>query len=153
MLNFDMTGDPYGYRTPGHRDPGSLLRDLAGQLAPLGMRPEFQHSASLHSDHQAFMLAGVPVVMLDGALPEEGARYYHSVGDTFEKVSVPGLCRAAAVGAYTMWALADAPERVLPHQTPEQVRAMIDEADLYEALVAEGYTGAAMQPPPGPPIA
>ena len=145
VMNFDMTGDPYGYWTPGHPEPGPLIRGLARQLAPLGMRGECQHKAGLHSDHQPFMLAGVPVVCLLGELGAQGGRYYHSIGDTFEKVSLPSFARAAAVGAHTLWALADAPEPPLPHLDATEVRAMVDAADLYEALVAEGYDGAAMR--------
>jgi len=144
VMNYDMTGDPYGYWTPGHAEPGPLLRGLARQLAPLGLRETFQHKAALHSDHQPFMLAGVPVVCLLGELGAQGARYYHSVGDTFEKVSLPSFCRTAAAGAHTLWALADAPEPPLPHQDPGRVRAMIDAADLYDALVADGYDGPPM---------
>jgi carboxypeptidase Q len=145
VMNFDMTGDPYGYWIPGRKEPGELLRGLARQLAPLGMREEFAHKAGLHSDHQPFMLAGVPVVCLMGKLEGEGGRYYHSVGDTFEKVSQAALCRAACVGAHTMFALANVSELPFTHLDPVAVRAMIDEANLYEALVAEGYDGPAMK--------
>lgn len=145
VLNFDMTGDPYGYWTPGHPEPGPLLRDLARRLAPLGLRDVFEHKAGLHSDHQPFMLAGVPVVGILGDLGEQGGRYYHSAGDTFEKVSLPAFCRAAAVGAITAYALADAPAAPLPHLDPNGVRHMIDAAGLHEALVAEGYDGPPMR--------
>lgn len=153
VMNFDMTGDPFGYWTPcpttanaGHQDARcTSLRGLVTQLAGLGMREEFAFKASLHSDHQPFMLAGVPIVGLQSQINGEGAHYYHSIGDTFEKVSLPAMARAAAVGAYTLWALTDAPERPFAPLTPAEVRAMIDEADLYEALVAENYDGPAMQ--------
>jgi Iap family predicted aminopeptidase len=152
VMNFDMTGDPCGYWLPcpaaqseARRAP---LRELASQLAPLGMREEFDHKADLHSDHQPFLLAGVPVVGLLSRIEGEGAHYYHSVGDTFEKVSLPAFCRAAAVSAQTMWAIADAPDRPFSTLTPAEVRAMIDEADLYEALQAEEYDGPPMHIPP-----
>ncbi|MCB0215453.1 MAG: M28 family peptidase [Chloroflexi bacterium] len=146
VMNFDMTGDPYGYWAPGRADATTLLVWLAHRLAPLGMRQDLRHEAGLHSDHQPFMLAGVPVVALLGELGEQGGRYYHSVGDTFEKVSLPALCRAAAVGAITLWALADADDALaLPHFGAAEVRGMIDAADLTEALRAEGYAGPPMQ--------
>ncbi len=91
------------------------------------------------------MLEGVPTVGLQATLPNDAGRYYHSVGDTFEKVSLPALARAAAVGAHTLWAIADAPQRPLPRLSPQEVRKMIDAADLYGALQAEGYDGPAMQ--------
>ncbi len=146
IMNFDMTGDPYGYSYPRAKGTPTpeVLAGLAKQLAPLGMRDDCGSGAYLHSDHQPFMLSGVPVVSLAGTLPNDAGRYYHSVGDTFEKVSQPALARAAAVGAHTLWALADAAEAALPHNDPAGVRTLIDEADLYDALVAEGFDGPPM---------
>ncbi len=140
LLNFDMTGDPFGYWAPGRKEKHALLRGLAEQLAGIGMREDYAHKAGLHSDHQPFMLEGVPVVGLMAKLEGQGAHYYHSVGDTFEKVSLPALGRAAAVGAHTMWAIADSEERPYPRLTPEEIERMIDEDDLREALEAEQYT-------------
>jgi len=137
VLNFDMTGDPYGFWTPGRRSCHPMLSALADQLGGLGMKSDFEHKAGLHSDHQPFMLAGVPVVGLLAKLHGEGGHYYHSVGDTFEKISLPALCRAAAVAAHTMWAIADAPERPFARLSPEEIEKMIDDDDLRDALSAE----------------
>ena len=97
VMNFDMTGDPYGYWLPGQDGPSGMLTRLAEQLAPLGMGASVDLKPGLHSDHQPFMLAGVPIVSLLGRLSSDGARYYHSLGDTFEKVDLPALCRARCV--------------------------------------------------------
>lgn len=146
VMNFDMTGDPRGFWTPGRPEAPEALRALARQLSPLGLRRDgFAHRAALHSDHQPFWLEGVPVLGLDGHLEGRGGHYYHSVGDTFEKVSEPALCRAAAAAAHAMWLVADAPERLWPRAAPEQVRAWIEEAGLLEALRAEGYDGPPMR--------
>lgn len=137
LLNFDMTGDPFGFWSPGHKDKHPLLAGLAEQLAGIGMKEDYDHKAGLHSDHQPFMLEGVPVVGLLAKLEGQGGHYYHSVGDTFEKVSQAALNRAAAVAAHTMWAIADAPERPWARLTPAEIETMIDEDDLREALSAE----------------
>lgn len=136
VMNFDMTGAPYGYWLPGLGGPGSMLPRLAEQLAPLGMSGRVDHRAGLHSDHQPFMLAGVPVVGLLGELGPDGARFYHSLGDTFEKVDLAAFCRAAAVGAATLWALADEAVPSFAHLSAEAVDAMVDRAGLREALAA-----------------
>jgi Zn-dependent M28 family amino/carboxypeptidase len=140
VLNFDMTGDPFGYWTPGHKEPAPLLKGLVDQLAPIGMRHEYANKAGLHSDHQWFMLEGVPIISPMAQLAGEGGRYYHSVGDTYEKVDLPGLCRAAAVGAMTMWAIADAPDRVFNHLNAMEVKKMVEESDLLEALAVDGWS-------------
>ncbi len=143
-----MTGDPYGFWLPGRKGEDDLLSALADQLAPLGMTDERKHKAGLHSDHQHFMLAGVPVLALLGRLGEQGGRYYHSVGDTFEKVNRPALCRAAAVGAHAMWAIAEAESGPFSHMNAAETRKMVEDADLIPALEAEGYDGALMQAKP-----
>jgi len=154
VINFDMTADPYGYWAPRTASDGDcadssigfeILRGLCVQLAPIGMRSEFRHKAGLHSDHQPFMLEGVQAIALLAENRTQGAHFYHSVGDTFDKVSQPSMARATAVGAHTAWALADSPQRPFAKLSVGQVRQLIDEADLYEALVAEGYEGPIMQ--------
>jgi len=62
VMNFDMTGDPYGFWLPGRSGAPGLLRPLASQLAGLGMTDALDGKAGLHSDHEPFMLAGVPIV-------------------------------------------------------------------------------------------
>ncbi|HTQ11615.1 MAG TPA: M20/M25/M40 family metallo-hydrolase [Fimbriimonadaceae bacterium] len=137
LLNFDMTGDPFGFWSPGRPEKHEMLSGLAEQLAGLGMKADYEHKAGLHSDHQAFMLEGVPTFALMAKLEGQGGHYYHSVGDTFEKVSLPSLCRAAAVGAHLMWAIADAPARPFARLDREEIEKMIDDADLREALAVE----------------
>jgi len=138
VMNFDMTGDPYGYWCPGRKDKSPLLDYLSNQLSGLGMKDDYGHKAGLHSDHQYFMLKGVPVVSLMARLEGQGGYYYHSVGDTFEKVHLPSMCRCAAVASATMWAFADEAERTYSRLNQEQIEEMIDEADLREALAVEG---------------
>jgi carboxypeptidase Q len=145
VMNFDMTGDPYGYWVPGRKNGRTILAELVTQLATVGMKDKFDFLAALHSDHQPFMLAGVPIVMLMSSLDPEAKRYYHSVGDTFEKISLPAFCRATCVAAHTLWALANVEERPLHHLDPTGVLEMIDEANLFDALKAEEYDGPAMR--------
>ncbi|MGC8668296.1 MAG: M28 family peptidase [Chthonomonadales bacterium] len=139
VMNFDMTGEPQGYWTPGAPAKPAVLEGLAEQLSPLGMTAMWDNKPGLHSDHQPFMLEGLPVVCISGRLPHEAGRYYHSQGDTFDKVDCPSLCRAAAVAACTAWALADLEGPPYPRKQPCDVAAMMRDAGLEEALAAEGY--------------
>ncbi|MCX7798750.1 MAG: M20/M25/M40 family metallo-hydrolase [Fimbriimonadales bacterium] len=140
VLNFDMTGTPYGFWVPGEQEPPRLLRELASRLEGLGMNPQaFDFQPGLHSDHQPFLLEGVPVVGLLARLEGDGGRYYHAIGDTFEKVSKSGLCHAVAVGASCMATLSEAPERTMARRSHEHVVEMLRKADLLEALRVEGW--------------
>lgn len=139
IMNFDMTGDPVGYWTPGAPAKPALLEALALQLAPIGMTGAWDSKPGLHSDHQPFMLEGVPVVCISGRLSQEASRFYHSQGDTLDKVDFPALCRAATAGAFSAWAIAEAECPPYPRKDPREVAAMIQEARLEEALQAEGW--------------
>ncbi len=152
VLNFDMTTDPYGYWAPkpnafelAQAAGFAALREVALQLSGIGMKQEFVHKAGLHSDHQPFMLEGVQVIALLAQSSTQGGHYYHSVGDTFDKVSLPAFTRAAVVGAHTAWALADLATQPFPQYSTRQVRALIDEADLFAALKADDYDGPPMR--------
>jgi len=139
VMNFDMTGDPHGFIAPGREGEQPLLQSLAGSLRGLGIQRSISSEPSLHSDHQPFMLRGVPILGLQASLPGDAGHYYHSIGDTFEKVSLAAMGRAAAVAAHCLWAIADRPTRPWPRMTPSQVRAMLESADLLPALEAGGY--------------
>ena len=152
VMNFDMTSDPFGFwcpransQTEAFSTGVQLLRGVATRLSAVGMRQDVDHLAGLHSDHQPFMLAGVPTLALLAKTESQGAHYYHSVGDTFDKVSLPAFSRAALVGAQTMWSIGNSAQRPFPHQSPTQVREMIDEASLHGALIAQSYSGPPMQ--------
>jgi len=64
MVNMDMTGDPFGFGVVGPADWGvvvdSLMRPI--QRMDTGFKAQLQEKAWLHSDHQSFLLAGVPVI-------------------------------------------------------------------------------------------
>jgi hypothetical protein len=139
LINLDGTGAPYAYNTEGRKQPAQLLRDLVRQLAPLGMRDDFTSGVWLHSDHQDFMLAGVPTLTLMSGVNEAARGVYHTAKDTFDKVSLPALCHASAVTAHTLWALADEPQRSFERHTPAQVDQMIDEFSLREELAVDSY--------------
>ena len=50
-----------------------------------------------NSDNQPFMLHGIPTFGLMAHLDEESVKYYHSAGDSFDKVNKKYLSDAAAV--------------------------------------------------------
>lgn len=64
MINMDMTGDPFGFGVVGPDGWGPLVDGLMTSIHALDttFRMELKEQAWLHSDHQSFLLAGVPVI-------------------------------------------------------------------------------------------
>ncbi len=112
MLNFDMTNDPKGFATT-RVEMESLFKAWGADIVPLdsNFKNLFSAGAGLHSDHQPFMLAGIPTGGgAGGRLPNNAGAYYHSDGDSFRLVDEQGLKNTVRYGAMLAYALANTPQ-------------------------------------------
>jgi Zn-dependent M28 family amino/carboxypeptidase len=127
MMNLDMVGAPQGYGSTGHAEADTLFARLAADpaLRDLGVTAEVDHGGGPGSDHQHFLLAGVPTIYVRSTLPEDAPRWYHNAGDTFDKIDLEAVQASGAAAAVALWALADHPGRPLRHLTPEETRELI----------------------------
>ncbi len=88
MLNCDMAGNAMGFNPMGREEWSSLLPlwMKTMQDADTGFKAVFENEASLHSDHQPFMLEGVPTIQPIANMPADVYRCYHSDCDNIELV-------------------------------------------------------------------
>lgn len=130
MINLDMVGEPTGFATMLQPAAGPWLAGLARRLAGFGITEEVDARLGLHSDHQPFLLAGVPIISVRSRLDNGVRAAYHSSADTFDKLDLGQLQRAAAVTAALLWELANADP--LPTRTlePELVRERLAAAGI-----------------------
>ncbi|MBI4563269.1 MAG: M20/M25/M40 family metallo-hydrolase [Planctomycetes bacterium] len=137
--NFDMEGKPVGFQLYGCDEGLPYFKELARDLRHMGMSPDAVTSKmGLHSDHQPFMLAGIPAWGLRSPLDEDQAKYYHTAGDTFDLAKEEYLRDAAAVVAATVWDLANAETLSLRALSKEEVIARLERDGLKEALELTG---------------
>ncbi len=127
MMNLDMVGAPQGYGATGHSEADTLFARVATQpeLRDLGLESEVDHGGGPGSDHQPFLLAGVPTIYVRTVLPHESPRWYHNAGDTLDKVDLDAVRASAAAVAAAAWALADHPGRPLRHLSEAQTRQLV----------------------------
>jgi hypothetical protein len=127
MMNLDMVGAPQGYGATGHDEADTLFARLAAEpsLRDLGLTAQVNHGGGPGSDHQHFLLAGVPTIYVQSTLPEDAPRWYHNAGDTFDKIDLEAVQASGAAAAVALWALADHPGRPLRHLTTEETRELI----------------------------
>ncbi len=106
----DMGGGALiGYSVGGR---GELLSDLVRVLDPVDPTGRLHHTDDPYffSDNFTFMLHGVP--SLFGVQDtSEFYRAYHSVADTYDKVSLASLVESAVVAAAAMLGIADMADR------------------------------------------
>ena len=109
MLNFDMVNAPTGFSSS--RPEMKTLLDAWGAIyseVDTDFKNNYSINAGLHSDHQPFMLQGLPVgTATGGPLPNNSGLYYHSDKDHFNLVDKNGMEQTVRVGCAYLYSLAN----------------------------------------------
>ncbi|MHA4893212.1 M28 family peptidase [Pedobacter sp. PWIIR3] len=140
MLNYDMTNDPKGFSTT-RSEMKDLFTTWGSQIVKLdtGFKNLFSAGAGLHSDHQPFMLQGIPTGGgAGGQLPNNSSPYYHSNGDVFKLVDEQGMKNTVRYSAMLTYALANTPTLPVTQQGDEAVKLFLQENKLEEPLRIAG---------------
>jgi carboxypeptidase Q len=135
MINCDMMGTPVGIRVMGHKEVDPLFAELLKSLEAFDLPSGISHRAGLYGDHQPFLLAGVPVVVPMTRLEGDGDKYYHTAGDTFDKITnFRQLSLCAAVVDVLAVEMAWPETRPIEQLDENGVKALIKENKLEDAL-------------------
>jgi len=110
LLNLDMTNDPNGLNAFGRNEMVPFLTQIGEVMKEV--EPAFANTmlnqAGLHSDHQPFMIEGVPIVGMNGHLAKEVLDCYHANCDRINLVKKDELQNTVRYSAMLLYALADA---------------------------------------------
>lgn len=124
MMNLDMTNDPTGLNAFGRSDVVPFLNTVGETMKQVepAFANQMQNQAGLHSDHQPFMLEGVPVVGMNGHLSREVLDCYHANCDHINLVNADQLKNTVRYATMLLYALADADDIPTHRQTDTQTR-------------------------------
>ncbi len=132
MINLDMSGNPRGFGVGGPAGWIPLMNDICARIAAVDssvFKGEVREGLWLHSDHQPFLLAGVPVL---NPLSDLGAHVYscyHSSCDDIHLVEPQAMVNNVRSTGMLLLGLANAPE--LPgHFTPDELRTRLVDGGL-----------------------
>ncbi|WP_128547939.1 M20/M25/M40 family metallo-hydrolase [Larkinella soli] len=110
VLNLDMTNDPNGINAFGRSEMVPFLTSIGETMKQV--EPAFpnimSNQADLHSDHQPFMMEGVPVVGLNGHLEKNALDCYHANCDRMNLVNKEQMKNTVRYSAMLLYAIADA---------------------------------------------
>ncbi len=140
MMNLDMTGNPVGINAGGKIDDTTFFKTVASEINRVDtvFKGNVTNRSGLHSDHQPFMLEGVPILGLNGNLDRSVYACYHSDCDDFKLVNREHLTNTVRFGTMVLYAVANAdtlPAKKMDSETTKQF--MIDN-NLKEPLVIAG---------------
>lgn len=140
MLNYDMTNDPKGFSTSRAEMKG-LFTAWGAAIVKIdtGFKNLFNAGAGLHSDHQPFMLEGIPTGGgFGGKLPNNSGPFYHSDGDSFKLVDEQELKNTVRYSAMLTYALANTPKIPVGVQEDQELKAFLESQNLKEPLTIAG---------------
>jgi hypothetical protein len=140
MLNYDMDNDPKGFAATTAESKG--LFEAIGAIAQsidTSFKNSFVSGAGLHSDHQPFMLEGIPTGGASGGtLPNNSGRCYHADCDDFSLVDETGLQNTVRFNTMLLYGIADA--EIIPAQRLDDsaTRDLMLKSNLKEPLKIAG---------------
>jgi Zn-dependent M28 family amino/carboxypeptidase len=134
MINLDMSGNPQGFGVGGPDGWGELIAGLGREIRLLDSTDFAGRSSEeiwLHSDHQPFLLAGVPVIYPLSDLGKHVYGCYHSSCDDIHLVDPQAMVNNVRFVGQLIYALA----------AEEQLPGHFKEAQLRERLIEAGLEG------------
>ncbi len=138
MVNMDMTGSPRGFSAMGNDQFLPLLNELVAECRGYEMSRGVVNALWTNSDHQPFMLAGIPTITPLGHLDPGTVATYHDFGDTFDLVNKRYLSETAGVVAILTHELANRTSIPCIRRTPEETKGYLRKGNLEERLRKQG---------------
>ena len=140
MVNLDMTGNPIGFNPGGRTEAEDFFKQLGKTINAVDttFTNTFKNKAGLHSDHQAFMLEGIPFLSLNSNLDKKVYDCYHSDCDGFNLVNKEHITNTVRFGTMSLLGLANAPSLPAKPLNENDTKAFLEKSELKENLVMQG---------------
>ena len=99
---------------------------------------KFTSRAGLHSDHQPFMLAGIPILSMHSNLDRSIYGCYHADCDDFNLVNEEHIRNTTRDASMALYAIANADQLPAIRMNSEQTRQFMIDNDLEDNLKMQG---------------
>ena len=110
MMNLDMANNANGFNTAGRGEMVPMFTQMGELIKKI--EPTYKNNiinqAGLHSDHQSFMLEGIPTASPIGGIAPEALGCYHANCDRFDLVRKDEMINTVRYTAMMLYALANA---------------------------------------------
>ena len=137
MMNLDMAGNPIGMNAGGKLDDEQFFNDLGAAIQQQDTiyQNTVTNRSGLHSDHQPFMLEGVPILSVNSNLDRSIYGCYHSDCDDFNLVNKDHMTNTSRFGTMMLYSLANAEKLPATKMDSETTREFMIKNDLKEKLI------------------
>lgn len=136
MINLDMSGNPQGFGVGGPEGWQQVLRSACDSIRPVdtaAFAGRVSTEVWLHSDHQPFLMAGVPVIYPLSDLGKHVYGCYHSSCDDIHLVDPQAMVNNVRFVGALAYLLAAVPE-LPPHFSEAGLKQRLIDSGLEQPL-------------------
>ncbi len=140
MMNLDMAGNPIGMNAGGQLENEAFFTELGAAIQQQDTiyQNTFSNKSGLHSDHQPFMLEGVPILSVHSNLNRAIYGCYHSDCDDFNLVDKEHIINTSRFGTMILYGLANAAQLPAIKMDSETTKQFMIDNNLKEKLIIGG---------------
>ncbi len=147
MLNLDMVGYPLSVNALGYDELLPVLQRFAASMPKERLREGVTNINWFGSDHTSFQLEGIPSITFGAHIDREVVRYYHDLGDTFDKSDPKMISESTATITALVYRLANEPGLSVKRHTSTETLELFRKFDLEKRLRSVGLWPAENPPP------
>ncbi len=137
MMNLDMVNNASGFSASGRTELRDFFEGMGKRIQKIDSTYKNSNSnrAGLHSDHQPFMIEGVPVCSPSGAFPIKAYNCYHANCDRFDLIDRKQINNNVRFTAMMLYALAEADEIPSKRLSDLETKEFLIKQNLKQELI------------------
>ncbi len=137
MINLDMVNNAKGFNAMGRPELRKFFDEIGKKIKDIDstFTNTNPNSAGLHSDHQPFMIQGVPVCSPSGNFPVKAYNCYHANCDRFDLIDKKQIGNNVRFTAMMLYALAEADELPVKKMNDQETKEFLIKQNLKNELV------------------
>lgn len=140
VINLDMTGAAIGFNTGGRKESVPFFTGVGAEIKALDttFKNKGGGGAGLHSDHEPFMLQGIPTASTINNMPASIYRCYHADCDNIDLIQPSWMTDNVRFGSMLLYALANADHLPAEKQSDVATRQFLMDNNLKTPLQIAG---------------
>ncbi|MFT3826853.1 MAG: M28 family peptidase [Chitinophagaceae bacterium] len=141
VFNFDMSGAASGFSAGGRKEAETFFKQVGEVIKSVDT--SFKNNsgagrAGLHSDHQPFMLEGIPTASSNGTMRGDIFRCYHADCDRIDLIDKKWMVDQVRFSCMMIYATANAPQLPAVRQNDADTKQFLLDNNLKEPLLIAG---------------
>jgi carboxypeptidase Q len=140
MINLDMVNNVQGFNIQGRDEMEGFAREIGAQIkqADPSFANNLSNLARLHSDHQTYMMQGIPTLSPNGSFSTEALGCYHANCDRMDIIDKNEMEKTVKYTAMMLYALATTPTLHAKTLNNTATATFLDSQGLKNELIIAG---------------